>query len=220
MHDFPALRQRLVDNQIRPGGVTEHALVEAFLSVPRELFVAPDERPFAYSDRDVRCSDAAPGRWMLDPLRLARLIQLLPIEADSRVMVIGAGTGYSAAILGRMARVVIAVEENEALATKAAQLLPAVGASNVTVVRSELTRGYPGDAPYDAILLDGAVEVLPEAILSQLKPHAALATIEASDRISRAMLYERLAHGTSKRPRFEAWAALLPGFERKPEFAF
>lgn len=220
MHDFAALRQRLVDNQIRPSAVTEHAIIEAFLSVPRELFVAPEDRPFAYSDRDLRYSDSAPGRRMLDPVQLARLIQLLPLRPESKVMVIGSGTGYSAAILARIGAAVVAVEEDQALATAAAQLLPTVGAGGIMAVRAGLTEGWPGEAPYDAILVDGAVEVVPETILSQLKPHGALAAIEISERISRAMLYERLDHGTSKRPRFEAWAALLPGFERKREFAF
>lgn len=220
MHDFAALRQRLVDNQIRPSAVTEHAVIEAFLSLPRELFVAPEERPFAYSDRDLRYSDAVPGRRMLGPVQLARLIQLLPIRRDSKVMVIGSGTGYSAAILARIAGVVVAVEEDEALAAAAPHLLRELGAGNVIAVRGALTEGWPGEAPYDAILVDGAVDAVPEAILSQLKPHGALAAVEVSERVSRAMLYERLGHGTSKRPRFEVWAPLLPGFERKPEFAF
>lgn len=220
MHEFSALRQRLVDNQIRPSEVTDHGLIKAFLAVPREMFVEPAERPFSYSDRELRYSASAPGRRLMDPVHLARLIQMLPIGPQSKVMVVGCGTGYSAAILARLAGSVVALEEHEELANVATRLLLATDTANVTVVNAKLSQGWPEVAPYDAILLDGAVEVVPAAILSQLKPHAALAAIEMSDRISRAMLFERVGKEVSKRPRFEAWATLLPGFARQNDFVF
>jgi protein-L-isoaspartate(D-aspartate) O-methyltransferase len=220
MTDFAALRQRLVDNQIRPSEVTDRELVKAFLSVPREMFVAPAERPFAYSDRELRMSDAAPDRRMIDPVQLARLIQALPVGADSNVMVIGCGSGYSAAILASLVGRVVAVEEDAALAAAARENLSFLGAVNAQVVEAPLTEGFATEAPYDAILVDGAVEVVPPALVAQLRPDGALAAIERDERISRAMLYEQVGEGATKWPQFEAWATALPGFERRREFVF
>jgi protein-L-isoaspartate(D-aspartate) O-methyltransferase len=220
MDDFAELRRRLVDNQIRPSEITDHDLIQAFLAVPRELFVAPGERPFAYSDRELRYSDKIPNRRLIDPVQQARLIAALPIGPDSKVMVIGCGTGYSAAILARLAGTVVALEEEPELAARAAELLPQVGAGNVDLVQGKLSEGWPAEAPYDAILFDGAVEVVPEPILAQLRPDAVLVAIVASERISRAMMFERVAGRASEWPLFEAWATLLPGFERAREFVF
>ena len=220
MMDFARLRQQFVDNQVRPSEVTDRELVNAILSVPREMFVEPSEQPFAYSDLEIPMSDAAPDRRMIDPVQLARLLQALSVNPESKVMVVGCGTGYSAALLARIAGSVVAVEENEQLAARAADNLRLLGAANARVVRASLAEGCPGEAPYDAILVDGAVEVVPEALIGQLKPGGQLAVIEREERISRAMLYERFDEGASKWPQFEAWATLLPGFERPREFVF
>ena len=220
MYDFATLRQQLVDNQIRPSDVTDRELVKAILAVPRELFVESDERPFAYSDRELRMSNSARDRRLLDPVQLARLIQALAVGPDSKVMVVGCGSGYSAAVLARLAGSVVAVEEHEELARIAAENLRSLGAANVSVVSSKLVDGHAAAAPYDAILIDGAVEFVPDALIAQLKQEGRLAVIERKERISRAMLYERIGHGATAWPRFEAWATLLPGFERKREFAF
>lgn len=220
MYDFATLRQQLVDNQIRPSDVTDRELVKAILAVPRELFVEPDERPFAYSDRELRMSNAAPDRRLLDPVQLARLIQALAVGPDSKAMVVGCGSGYSAAVLARLAGSVVAVEEHEELARIAAEHLRSLGAANVSVICSRLVDGHAAGAPYNAILIDGAVELVPDALIAQLRQEGQLAVIERGERISRAMLYERIGHGATKWPQFEAWATLLPGFERKREFVF
>jgi protein-L-isoaspartate(D-aspartate) O-methyltransferase len=221
MDDYAALRQRMVDNQIRPSAVTDHDVIKAFLSVPREEFVSPAERPFAYADRDARMNGSTGSpRMMMAPVQLARLVQKLTRGPQAKVLVIGCGTGYSAAILARLAGRVIAVEEDDALAVRARQLLEGVGAVNVAVVSAPLVAGFPAEAPYDAILVDGAVEVLPDALIRQLKPDGVLGVIERDERLSRAMVYERLGDDAAKWPLFEASAALLPGFERKREFVF
>jgi protein-L-isoaspartate(D-aspartate) O-methyltransferase len=221
MHDFAALRRRLVDNQIRPSEITDRALIEAFLTVPREIFVAPPERPFAYSDRELPYSALAPDRKMIDPVQLARLIEMLPAGGpEAKMMVIGCGTGYAAALLARLCGSVIAVEEDERLAAAAAETLAGLSVDNVTVARARLTEGYPAGAPYDAILIEGAVETVPAALVAQLKQTGALAVILREERISRAMLYERVGDDAAKWPQFEAWAALLPGFQKEREFVF
>ena len=221
MDDFAALRRRLVDNQIRPSEVADRQLIEAFLTVPREIFVAPGERPFAYSDRELPYSGMAPSRRMIDPVQLARLIEMLPAGApEAKAMAVGCGTGYSAALLARLFGSVVAVEENERLAAAMTETLAAIGAGNVTVVSAKLTGGFPPGSPYDAILVEGAVETMPAALIAQLKQTCALSVILRDERISRAMLYERVGDEAAKWPQFEAWATLLPGFEREREFVF
>ncbi len=220
MTDFAVLRQRMVDNQLRPNQVTDHDVIRAFLAVPREAFTAPGDAAFAYADRELKMADAAPSRRMMEPVRLGRLVNALPLGPDAKAMVVGCGTGYSAAILSHLAGRVVAVEEDKALAALARERLKAVGAANVEVVEAKLTEGCPAAAPFDAILVDGAVEVIPEALVGQLKPGGVLATIERDDRVSRAMLYERVGAEATKWPRFDAWATLLPGFERPRAFVF
>ncbi len=220
MTDFAVLRQRMVDNQLRPNQVTDHNVIRAFLAVPREAFAAPAEAAFAYADRELAMAEAAPSRRMMEPVRLARLVNALPLGPDAKVMVVGCGTGYSAAILSHLAGSVVAVEEDKALAALAREKLKAAGAIHVEVVEAKLTAGYPPGAPYDAILVDGAVETMPDALVEQLKPGGILATIERDDRLSRAMLYERVGAEATKWPRFDAWATLLPGFERPRAFVF
>jgi protein-L-isoaspartate(D-aspartate) O-methyltransferase len=219
--DFPALRRRMVEHQLRPSEITEHELVRAFQTTPREIFVEEAERPFAYSDRELKLpASTGAERRMIDPVQLARLIQSLNVTPDAKVMVVGCGTGYSAAILSQLAGSVVAVEEDEKLAQFARETLSALGLNNVSVHVAPLTAGWAPEAPYRAVLFDGAVEFVPEAISAQLEPGGLMAVIERQGSISRAMLYERFAAGMTHWPQFEAGAALLPGFERKREFVF
>jgi protein-L-isoaspartate(D-aspartate) O-methyltransferase len=221
MNDFAALRQRMVDNQIRPSEVTDHAVIRAFLAVPREEFVAPAERPFAYADRELRMDEpAGSGRMMMAPVQLARLIQELPRGEEVKLMVVGCGTGYSAAVLARLCERVAAVEEDQGLASQARTRLGALGITNVSVVAGPLPAGWPAEAPYDGILVDGAVEFVPDTLIRQLKSGGLVTVIEHGERLSRAMLYERVDGAAAKWPLFDAWAALLPGFERRREFVF
>jgi protein-L-isoaspartate(D-aspartate) O-methyltransferase len=188
--------------------------------VPRENFVAEADRPFAYADRELLMSTAAPARRMMIPVLLARLAQALALDPDGRAMALGCGSGWSAAVLSHLAGSVVAVEEDPALLAMAREALPAAGAANVTIVEGKLTEGCAREAPFDAILVDGAVEIVTDALVAQLKPGGLLAAVVRSERISRAMLYERVGGETTKWPQFEAWAPPLPGFERKPEFVF
>jgi protein-L-isoaspartate(D-aspartate) O-methyltransferase len=220
MTDFAALRLRMVDNQLRTREVTDREVIRAFSTVPREKFAAPDEQPFAYADRELRMSPAVPNRRMLDPVTLARLIHALPRGPETKAMVVGCGSGYSAAILSGLVGSVVGVEEDKTLATLARGNLAALAVTNASVAEGKLAAGNPAAAPYDAILVEGAVEVLPDAILRQLKTGGLLATVERDDRVSRATLYEKVGSDATKWPLFDAWATLLPGFERKREFVF
>lgn len=220
MDDFALLRQRMVDNQIRPSEVTDPQVIQAFLSVSREKFVAPDQRPFAYGDRDVPLSPWAPGRRMMPPVQLARLVQALEIKPGARVLVVAGATGYSAAIVEKLGAGVVLLEEDEALAGAAQGNLAEAGIRNAQIVNGAHVRGHAAGAPYDAILIDGAIEVLPEGIAGQLAAGGRVAAIERDDRLSRAMIYERVGDDVTKWPLFDAWLDVLPGFERVREFVF
>jgi protein-L-isoaspartate(D-aspartate) O-methyltransferase len=220
MSDFVTLRQRMVDNQIRPGAITDHAVIRAFLEVPRELFTDPADLAFAYADREVRMSAATPHRRMMAPALLARLLQALELDETTRIMIIACGSGYSAAIAARLAGTVVGVEEKPALARGARERLKLLLAANVEIVEAEHSAGHPAGAPYDAILIDGSIEELPATLVAQLKPQGQLAAVRRDERISRAMLFERTGERVTGWPLLEAWTTPLPGFERPREFVF
>lgn len=216
--DFATHRQHMVDNQLRPRDITDHRVIRAFLQVPRELFVGPDERPFAYADRDVPVADGL--RYLINPAVQARLVQALELGPDDVVLNVACGTGYPAAILSQLAGSVVAVEDDEALIRAAEQNLNALGIDNVAVVKGDLTEGFAAEAPYDAIMIGAGIEVLPEALPQQLNNGGKLATILSSGRTGRTMLYERVGDDVSGRPVFDAVAPVLPGFRKKPAFVF
>jgi protein-L-isoaspartate(D-aspartate) O-methyltransferase len=218
--DFAALRQRMVDNQLRPREVSDRDVLRAFLATPRELFVEEADRPFAYADCELRLAASSGRRALMAPVQTARLIQLLPRERGAKIMVVGSGAGYSVAILSALVEWVVAVEEDRHLAARAKTALQRCGIVNWTECIGPLDQGCREHAPYDGMLLEGAVEQLPESLVAQLKPGGIAAGIERDDRIGRAMLWEKVGEGVTKWPQFEAWAPLLPGFERKREFVF
>jgi protein-L-isoaspartate(D-aspartate) O-methyltransferase len=217
MFDSAAARRMMVDCQVRTADVTNPKLIEAMLTVPRELFVPSALSARAYLDSDIVIGD---GRALLKPMVLAKLIQAAQLSPSDHVLDVACGTGYSSAILAQLAGSVVALEEIAALADLARSTLPAVGASNVTVVTGPLTAGAPASAPYDFILLNGATEVVPETYAGQLKPHGRLACIYSPGPAGKAMLY-RLSEGRLVgRPIFDAAAPILPGFVAPPAFVF
>jgi protein-L-isoaspartate(D-aspartate) O-methyltransferase len=157
---------------------------------------------------------------MLPAVQLARLLQALPLSSGAAAMVVGCGSGYSAAIMARLAGHVVAIEEDESLLMLARDRLRGTDTENVALIPAPLVRGHPDAGPYDAILLEGTVELEPDTLLAQLSLEGALATIGRHEGISRAILYERIEGGVTKWPLFETWASPLPGFQRKPEFVF
>lgn len=219
--DFATLRRHMVDNQIRTVDVTDRRLLAALLAVPRESFVPAAQKPFAYSDREIPlAAGAGEDRCLMAPAHLARLVQALALRPSDVALVVGCGTGYSAAVMARLAASVVAVEEDEGLARFAEERLRRLGVDNAAVVQGPLTEGYPGEGPYDAILVDGAVEVLPPALAAQLNRGGRLAVIERRGRLGRALLCERTDGDVARRPLFDCWASLLPGFRRRPAFVF
>jgi protein-L-isoaspartate(D-aspartate) O-methyltransferase len=223
MIDFEQLRRGMVDSQVRPNDVTEPRLIEAMLELPRERFVPEARKSLAYLDDDLIVREVAggkPARYLLEPMVLAKLIQALEVTTESHVLDVGSATGYSAAVLGRLAGSVVAVEEEDALAASARKILAELRIANVTIVPGSLPAGWPVKAPYDVILLNGSVEVVPEAILSQLKDGGRLGAVVRTGVLSRAILHLKSGGVISRRPVFTAAAPPLAGFEAPRGFVF
>jgi len=221
MFDAAAARRLMVDGQIRTADVTNPNLIAAMQAIPREQFVPAAMADQAYRDGDVSLGQ---GRALLRPIVLGKLIQGADVRPGDQVLVIGCGTGYSATVLAHMGAAVVALEEDADLARRAeialAGTLAGMGAAQVTVVRGRLTAGWPAAAPYDLILMDGAIEVAPDALGRQLKPNGRLAAVFGRGPATKAMIYRPIEGHLVGRPIFDAAAPLLPGFAAPPAFVF
>jgi protein-L-isoaspartate(D-aspartate) O-methyltransferase len=221
--DFSEQRAKMVDGQVRTTDVTDAALLEAMLSVPREAFVGFRHRALAYIDDHIEIAGAngsGPARYLMQPSPFAKLVQLAEIRPTDFVLDIGCGTGYSAAVLSRLASSVIALESDPALAERASSTLSELGCDNVAVVVGTLREGYPAEAPYDVILLEGAVEELPEGLFEQLKEGGRLVAVEGHGNAGVARLFLKTTGVVSGRSAFNAAIRPLPGFERVRSFEF
>jgi protein-L-isoaspartate(D-aspartate) O-methyltransferase len=219
MTDFAQARRMMVEGQIRTNDVTELNLLAAFDEVPRERFVPERWRAIAYLDRDVPVQEAG-ARCLLKPMVLAKLIQAAEVGEGDLVLDVGCATGYSSAILSKLARRVVALEEDDALAAAAARALAEDAAGDVAVVTGTLAGGWSREAPYDAILLNGSTEVAPQALLDQLADGGRLVVVFGRAPIGRGTVYRRSGTHVSAHAEFDAVAPLLPGFSKPPAFVF
>jgi len=220
MIDYAAARTLMVDTQIRTEGVTDYRLIHAMNEVPRERFVPSRARPFAYTDIDIAVKEEGHVRHMIRPATLARLIQAATIAPTDFVLVVGSATGYAAAIIASLASSVIALEADEQLAAGATATLTDIGIGNVAVVTGPLEEGYPAEAPYDVVFVDGSVEVIPEALFAQLRDGGRLVAVVGYNRAASAMVYTRTDNDFGGLPVFDAFVPARPGFSRKREFVF
>jgi protein-L-isoaspartate(D-aspartate) O-methyltransferase len=217
MFDSATARRMMVDGQVRTADVHNPDLLEAMLTIPRERFVPPSLAGQAYVDSDI---EIAPGRVLLKPMVFAKLIEALDVRATDHVLDVGCGLGYSSAVLVRLAASVIALEEDPALASQAKAGLAAEGAARVTVATGPLNVGWPAAAPYDLILLNGATEIVPEGLGSQLQPDGRLACVFGRAPAVKAMIYRVSEGRLVGRAVFDAAAPVLPGFVAPPAFVF
>jgi protein-L-isoaspartate(D-aspartate) O-methyltransferase len=223
MTDFATARRMMVDGQVRTSDVTDPRISAAMLELPRERFVPQGKAGLAYLDLDLPVTQPKPGgaaRCLLKPMVLAKMVQAVGLAEDDHVLDVGCATGYSSALLARLAGSVIALEEDEALARLARENLAAVGAVNATVVSGPLTQGWQGRAPYDVIFVNGASEIVPHALARQLKEGGRLVAVVGRAPTGQAVVYRCVGGDISGWPIFDAAAPLLPGFAAPPVFVF
>lgn len=221
---FDVQRRNMVDNQVRPSDVTDRRILRVMLETPRETFVADDVRSLAYSDQDLPMlphGRAGRTRRLLRPIPLAKMVQALELEERSVVLDLGCGTGYASALMAKLTAKVFALEQDEELAKLAIRNLAALSIENVFVVTGPLTAGWEAQAPYDAILVEGALPDAPPGLLDQLKDGGRLVAVHCPDGgVGRVTRWVRDGTSYGQQPLFDAGAPMLPGFERQPEFAF
>lgn len=215
--DYAAARRNMVESQLRPNKVTDLALLDALASVPREAFVPASLRGVAYVDEDIPLGR---GRFLMEPMILGRLLELAAVRPSDVALVVGAGVGYSAAVLARVASRVVALEADRELAQQTAPALRTLGAATVAVVEGALADGAPQLAPFDVVLFDGAVDHVPPAILEQLAEGGRLVAVIKVGGIGRATLMTRQAGVVASRIAFDAGVPTLPGFEPPAAFTF
>jgi protein-L-isoaspartate(D-aspartate) O-methyltransferase len=219
MTDFALARRNMVDGQLRPNRVTNASLLAAVGELPRERFLPEGLRSVAYADDDVPLGS---GRFLMEPMVLARLIQALQAQPDDKALVVASGCGYGAALLSRLAKSVVAVESDSALASAAEQTFKNLGIVNIEQAMARSEAGNPAGAPYDVILIEGAVHRVPQAILDQLAEGGRLTTVLAAPAgvLGVAQLVMKEGGVCSGRPLFDAGTTALPGFAAPSRFTF
>lgn len=215
--DFAIARRNMVDSQVLPNRVTDERLIAAMGSIPREAFVPPEKQGIAYADQAIPLGG---GRYLMEPMITARLIQAAAPAAGDLALVIGCNTGYGAAVLSHMVSTVVGVESDPGFAQQAAQILAGLGIDTVAVIEGELAAGCPDQAPFNVILFDGAVEEIPDAVSSQLAEGGRLAAVVSDDGLGRGTVITRHRNGFSRHELFDAGTPRLPGFEPKETFVF
>jgi len=220
MDDFAIARMKMVDSQLKTEAVTDYGVLTAMARIPREQFVPQAQKPFAYVDNDIVLKRSGEPRYLMQPAAFAKLLQLAEISPADRVLDIGVGTGYSAAVIAALARSVVAVESDPDLAMTARQNLAAFDATNAKVVVGSLDVGCAADSPYDVIILEGSVEVIPPALFSQLNDNGRLIAVVGRGWSAVATFYRKSGDDIGRRPAFNLAVSALPGFRQPAAFVF
>ena len=215
MTDYATRRIMMVDTQIRPSDVTKFPIISAMLSVPRENFVPRDKREAAYMGDNI---DLGGNRTILDPRTFAKMLDALDIQPTDFVLDIGMGLGYSAAVLSQLGEAVVAVEDDQTRFDEASEALGDFGADNVIPHLGELAEGAAEHGPYDVILIQGAVEHVPDTVLAQLKDGGKIACLFAEGALGTVKIGYKLDERMDWRASFNAGAPTLDGFQRHRAF--
>lgn len=217
MPDYAAQRRNMVEAQIRANDVTDTRIQAAMDEIARERFVPASKRAVAYSDVPV---EVVAGRYLMDPRSFGKLVQLAGIGPADAVLDVGCATGYSSAVLARLAKSVVALEQDADLVRIAIDMLQAVKATNAEVVQGGLAEGYKAKAPYDVIFINGAIEAEPEKLLAQLGEGGRLVAIMRNGEFGRAQLFVRRQGNIGRRADFDASVPALAGFRAPAGFVF
>ncbi len=217
MANYSDRRTMMVDTQVRPSDVTKFPIIDAMLDVPREVYVPDALRAAAYMGENISLGG---DRVLLDPRSFAKLLDILAIEPSDVALDLGCGLGYSTAVLAHMADFVVGIEDDADRATEAQSLLSEQGVDNAAVLQGDLVDGSAKSAPYDVIMLQGAVEQVPDTLLDQLKDGGRIACIFAEGALGVARVGHKIDGRVAWRFAFNAGAPVLNGFEKKVEFAF
>ena len=223
MIDFAELRRGMVDGQVRTNDVTDLRIVEAMMSIPRERFVPAALKSLAYIDDDLQLrsgKDGTPARYLIEPMVLAKLIQLADVQPDELVLDVGPATGYSSAVLASLSGQVVALDDDADFAAAANATLTDLGLANVAAVQGPMNAGWAAEAPYDLIFLNGSIEVVPPALVAQLKDGARLVGVVGHGGAGRAAVFTKVGGALSERVVFNAAIPPLPGFSAPPRFTF
>ena len=215
--DYAEARLNMVENQVRTNRVTDPLVIEAMSELPREAFVQKDQQGIAYIDQDI---EIAPGRYLMEPMVLARLLQAAEVTENDVVLDIGCGSGYASAVLAHIANTVVALECDSALAAQATETLNALEIDTVAVVEGNLQEGSPKQAPYDVIFVGGAVADVPQAIAGQLADGGRMVAVTHTKTVGTGTLITNHRGVLSRRELFDAATPFLPGFEPAPAFVF
>lgn len=218
MTDFATARRNMIDGQLRPNRVNVPAVLNAFADVPRERFLNRSLQGHAYVDEDLAIGN---GRYLEEPVIFARLLQACATGPDDTVLDVGCATGYSTAVIARVAGAVVGIDADAGFIEKANAALLALSIDNAVCFANDPTMGWPKQAPYDVIIIHGAVAILPDGLKRQLAEGGRLAAVVRDDNdVGRVTLMQKIGGVLSSRVLFDAHCPMLPGFERPTEFVF
>ena len=216
--DTVQARTNMVDNQLKTNRIDDPTVLAAMGAVPRELFLPKALHGVAYADEDLLLPD---GQFVIEPLVFARLLQAAAIGRDDIVLVVGCDTGYAAAVASKLAATVIFVQPNEDMATRIQPILDQIEADNVvTSVSANAADGDPDQAPFDVIMLIGAVDAIPESLIDQLNDNGRLVAVEGCGRVGKGVVVTKVHGSAAKRELFDAHVPTLKAMQTAAEFAF
>ena len=216
MSEFARRRTIMVDTQVRPSDVSKFPIIDAMLTVPREIFVPTALQEAAYAGENL---EVAKGRTLLDPRTFAKILEVVNIQPTDLVLDVACGLGYSSAVAAHLAEAVIALEDNADLVSDAESALANAGADNVAVVEGPLGEGAAKHGPYDVILIQGGVGAVPDALTEQLKDGGRIAAIFENGRLGTVKVGLKTDGVLTWRYAFNGDAPILAGFEKTTEFA-